>query len=81
MSGTGAATGGSPRLRVQLVFPFGVLGGAEIWLLRILAATDRLELSGVLLADGPLRDELAARGIPSAVLPTGRTALDIAVAP
>jgi len=65
-------------LRVLVVFPFGVLGGAEIWLLRLLEATDRLACSAVVLAEGPLREELARRGIDASVHPTGRTAAEIA---
>ncbi|MDP9341641.1 MAG: glycosyltransferase, partial [Actinomycetota bacterium] len=70
----------TPPLRVLLVFPFGVLGGAEIWLLRVVEATDRLDLSAVVLAEGPLREELARRGIDATVMPTGRTALGMGAA-
>jgi glycosyltransferase involved in cell wall biosynthesis len=65
------------RLRVTVVTPFGVLAGAERWLLQVVDATDRLDVDVVLLADGPLRGELERRGIPTTVVPTGRRARDI----
>ncbi|MCL7425868.1 glycosyltransferase [Streptomyces sp. YS415] len=61
-------------LRVTVVAPYGVVGGAELWLLSLLDVTDRLDVNAVLLADGPLRDEFARRGIPFATRPTGRSA-------
>lgn len=69
----------TPRLKVAVVNPFGVVGGAERWLLQLLDATDRLVVEAVLLSDGPLRHELEARGIPVSVLPTGTTGAAIAV--
>jgi glycosyltransferase involved in cell wall biosynthesis len=63
------------RLRVCVVAPFGVLGGAEGWLLRLLDATTELEPQAILLADGPLRGELERRGIPVRVRAIGRTAI------
>ncbi|MGC0207507.1 glycosyltransferase [Streptomyces levis] len=65
-------------LRVSVVASHGVLGGAEMWLLSLLDSTDRLAVDVVLLADGPLRDEFARRGVPCTVRPTGRTAVSIA---
>jgi hypothetical protein len=50
-------------LCVSVVARDGVLGGAELWLLSLLDATDRLAVDAVLLADGPLRDEFARRGV------------------
>jgi glycosyltransferase involved in cell wall biosynthesis len=66
------------RLRVTVVTPFAVLGGAERWLLQVIDATDRLELTVVLLAEGPLRAELERRGIPVTVVPTGRRGREVA---
>ncbi|MER7402952.1 glycosyltransferase [Streptomyces sp. NPDC000070] len=68
----------SEPLRVTVVSPVGVVGGAELWLLSLLDATDRLAVEAVLLKDGPLRDEFARRGVPCAVRPTGRSAAAIA---
>ena len=65
-------------LRTLVVNPSGVLGGAESWLLSILDSTDRLQVEVILLADGPLRAELAARGVPVTVHPVGPRPLDIA---
>jgi glycosyltransferase involved in cell wall biosynthesis len=75
----GPATGRTlPRLRVTVVAPCGVLGGAELWLLTLLAGTDRLDVDAVLLADGPLRAELDALGVPVRLLPTGRRPVELA---
>ncbi|MCI3270490.1 glycosyltransferase [Streptomyces cylindrosporus] len=60
-------------LRVAVVAPYGVIGGAELWLLSLLDVTDRLDVNVVMLADGPLRDEFAGRGIPYVLRPTGRS--------
>lgn len=68
----------TPPLRVSVVVPYGLVGGAERWLLRLLEATDRLRVDAVLLGDGPLRDALATQGIPTSVLPVGRSGLAIA---
>ncbi|MFF7734381.1 glycosyltransferase [Streptomyces sp. NPDC007984] len=65
-------------LRVSVVAPSGVLGGAELWLLSLLDATDRLTVDAVLLADGPLREELARRGVPCVVRRTGGSGASIA---
>ena len=65
-------------LRVTVVQPFGELGGGEYWLLRLLDATDALEVSAVLLRDGPLRPVLRDRGIDVTVLDVGRRATDLA---
>jgi glycosyltransferase involved in cell wall biosynthesis/GT2 family glycosyltransferase len=64
-------------LRVTVVAPYGVVGGAELWLLALLRATDRLTVDAVLLGDGPLRAELTGLGIPVRVLPTGRRPVDL----
>ncbi|MGH3383391.1 MAG: glycosyltransferase [Nocardioidaceae bacterium] len=63
----------SPRLRVTVVSPVGELGGAETYLLRMLDATDRLDVDALLLRDGPLRAELQTRGVRVAVVDVGRT--------
>lgn len=60
------------RLRVLVVQAFGENGGSESWLLRLLDATDALDVSVLLLKDGPLRAQLEARGIPVEVQPVGR---------
>jgi glycosyltransferase involved in cell wall biosynthesis len=68
--------GGARPLRVVVVLPFGFIGGAELWLLQMLDATTQLEVTAVLLADGPLRAELEARGMPVRVRRTGRRVAD-----
>ncbi|MFD0274848.1 glycosyltransferase [Kitasatospora sp. NPDC127111] len=65
-------------LRVTVVASAGVVGGAELWLLSLLDATDRLAVDAVLLAEGPLEAEFAHRGVPHVVRPTGRTTPAIA---
>ncbi len=67
-----------PPLRVLVVAPFGVMGGAESWLLSLLRATDRLSVEAVLLEDGPFRGRLEELGIPVTVRRTGRTGAQIA---
>jgi glycosyltransferase involved in cell wall biosynthesis len=52
------------RLRVLVIQAFAGNGGSEAWLLRLLDATDALDVQVVLLKDGPLRAELERRGIP-----------------
>jgi glycosyltransferase involved in cell wall biosynthesis len=73
-----AAGGRSRPLRVTVVAPAGVVGGAELWLLAMLAGTDRLDADAVLLANGPLVEEFARLGVPARVLPTGRRPVDLA---
>ena len=68
----------SRRLRTTVVSPFGEVGGAELWLLRVLDHTSRLDVEVVLLRDGPLRAELERRGLPVVVQPTGRRPRDLA---
>ncbi len=68
------------RLRTLVVQAFGGHGGSEGWLLRLLDATDELEVSVLLLKDGPMRAELERRGIPVEVRPVGASPLDL-VAP
>jgi hypothetical protein len=55
---------------VLLVAPFGVLGGAERWLLSLLDATDRLTVTAVLLATGRSGPTGTARD-PRPVRPVG----------
>ncbi len=75
--GSGRSSGGGPTLRTVVVSPFGVLGGAEYWLLRLLDATDRLSTRAVLLRDGPLREELERRAISVDVLDVGPRAKNL----
>lgn len=58
------------------VFPAGVVGGAEKWLLDLLAATDRLDVRVVCLAPGAVVERLTDLGLPTTVLPTGPRAID-----
>ncbi|MDC0767228.1 glycosyltransferase [Streptomyces sp. HD] len=60
-------------LRVTVVTTAGILGGAEVWLLALLDATDRLDVDAVMLGNGPLGEEFRRRGVPCVTLPTGRT--------
>ncbi len=69
---------GSPRLRLLVVAPGGVLGGAEAWLLTLLDATDRADVRALVLGDGPLVAELRRRDVPVAVLDVGRRGIDVA---
>ena len=64
---------GAAALKVLLVNPFGEIGGAELYLLRLLDSTERLAVEAVLLRDGPLRGELERRGIPVRVVQVGRS--------
>ncbi|EXG79934.1 glycosyltransferase [Cryptosporangium arvum] len=68
----------TPPLRALIVTPSGVLGGAESWLLSMLDHTERLHPWVVMLGDGPLREELNARGVPVIRQPTGRTGAAVA---
>ncbi len=73
-------TGPLRSLRCTVVTPYGSLGGSERWLLGLLDnGAARLDVDVWLLEDGPLRGELAARGVPVQVLPTGTSALALAV--
>lgn len=75
-----AAQGWRDRVRVTVVFTAGVLGGAERWALDLLDATDRLDVSAVVLGPGgPLQEELARRGIDVESVPTGTTPAAIAL--
>ncbi|MGV9274772.1 glycosyltransferase [Streptomyces griseosporeus] len=65
-------------LRVTVVAPYGVIGGAELWILSLLDVTDRLDADAVLLADGPLRKQFERRGVPCALRPTGRSVPELA---
>ncbi len=72
-------TGPLRPLRCTVVTPYGSLGGSEHWLLGLLdAGAARLDVDVWLLQDGPLRDELSARGVPVQVLPTGTSARALA---
>lgn len=68
----------SGSLSVVVVGSFGILGGAERWLLRLLDATDRLSVRAVLLGSGELQDELRRRGIPTEVRQTGAGPAELA---
>ena len=59
------------RLRTLIVQPYAEHGGSESWLLRLLDATDELDVSVVLLKDGPMRAQLEERGIPVVLHPVG----------
>lgn len=65
--------------RVTWVSSFGgVAGGAEQWLASVVAHCPQFRSRAVLLAAGPLQDELAALGVPTVVIPTGPRPRDIA---
>lgn len=68
------------RLRTLVVQPYAENGGSEGWLLRLLDATDELDVEVLLLKDGPLRAELERRGITVRLRPVGNGARDL-VAP
>jgi glycosyltransferase involved in cell wall biosynthesis len=59
-------------LKVTAVLPAGVVGGAELWLLSLLAEDTRLDVDAVLLAPGPVEAELEKLRVPVRLLPTGR---------
>ncbi|MFJ8538269.1 glycosyltransferase [Streptomyces sp. NPDC093591] len=65
-------------LRVTVVTTAGILGGAELWLLSLLDATDRLDVDAVMLGKGPLDEQFRRRGVPCVTCPTGRTGAAIA---
>lgn len=67
------------RLDVLVVQPYAENGGSEGWLLRLLDATDALDVRVLLLKDGPLRAELERRGIPVEVRPVGTSPVDLVV--
>lgn len=60
-----------------VVQAFAENGGSEGWLLRLLDATDALDVEVLLLKDGPLRGELERRGIPVQVRPVGTSPLHV----
>jgi len=71
-----------PPLRVLVVSPKGVVGGAESWLLTLLDATRRLAVTALVLEDGDLTAALRDRGIPVSVQHVGRRPVDaLAAAP
>ncbi|MGP4043708.1 glycosyltransferase [Streptomyces sp. 2A115] len=65
-------------LRVTVVTTAGILGGAELWLLSLLDATDRLDVDAVMLGEGPLDEQFRRRGVPCVTRATGRTAAAVA---
>lgn len=67
----------SDRLRVLVVEPYAELGGAEEWLVRLLDATDALQVRALLLKEGPFRAELERRGIPVELHAIGRNPWDV----
>ena len=74
-----AGTEKSPQpLRVTVVAPAEIIGGAETWLLQLLdAAGDRLQINAVLLSDGPLRQALEDRGVDVDIVATGRRPVEL----
>lgn len=75
-----SARPGAAPLRVDVVVPFGQLGGAQRWLLDLLDATDRLRPRALVLEHGPFVDHLRRRNVDVTVRPTGPRAPDIAAA-
>jgi glycosyltransferase involved in cell wall biosynthesis len=65
-------------VKTLVVSAYGVLGGAESWLLYLLDATDRIDAEVVLFQDGPFRGELERRGIRVTVHPVGTSPLSLA---
>lgn len=65
-------------LRVSVVSGAGVLGGAELWLLAILGATDRLDVDAIVLGEGPFARELTRAGVPASIVVTGRHPVGLA---
>lgn len=62
----------APRaLRVCAVLPSATRGGAEIWMERLAAASSRLEVDVVTLAEGPAAQAWRERGARVTVIPTG----------
>jgi glycosyltransferase involved in cell wall biosynthesis len=64
-------------LRCLVVQAFAGRGGSEAWLLRLLDATDALDVEVLLLQKGPLEAELRARGLPVSVRPVGPSPADV----
>lgn len=65
-------------LRVEVVLPFGVVGGAESTLLQLLTAAEaRLDLSFIILGHGPLVERLRSRYGEPLVRPTGSGATSV----
>ncbi|HWJ11518.1 MAG TPA: glycosyltransferase [Nocardioides sp.] len=65
-------TSADGRLRVTVVLPGGVLGGAERWQLTVADATDRLDLRVVALGSGPTAAAWETRGVEVATVPSER---------
>jgi glycosyltransferase involved in cell wall biosynthesis len=65
-------------VRIAFVSPFTIQGGAERYLSLLLNGLDRRWITRItFLADGPLVDDLRARGYPVEVVPTGPGPLSI----
>lgn len=62
------------RLRVTVVQPGGVLGGAERWQLALARATDRMDLDVVAIGGGATATEWRSCGVPLTVVPSERRA-------
>ena len=60
-----------------VVQPYAEHGGSESWLVRLLDATDELDVEAILLKDGPFRRELEERGIPVELHPVGTSPLSL----
>lgn len=69
--------GEAAPLRVLLVTPKAVLGGAERWLLSLLEHSDRVAACVVVLDDGPLVTVLGARGVEVHAIPTGTSGAEL----
>jgi glycosyltransferase involved in cell wall biosynthesis len=65
-------------MRVCVVDGYGVLGGAESWLLAVLQAAPDVRGHAILLRDGPERARLEQLGFSVEVLDTGPSALALA---
>lgn len=70
---TGSASAERPRLRVTIVQPGGVLGGAERWQLQLADASDRLDLDAIGIGSGPTATQWSRRGWPVVTLPNERS--------
>jgi glycosyltransferase involved in cell wall biosynthesis len=67
----------SSSVKALIVSSFGVVGGAERYLLDVLDAGPGLAVRALLLGPGPLEGELARRGVPLDVWPTGSRGSDV----
>jgi glycosyltransferase involved in cell wall biosynthesis len=71
------APGRRQRQQVTIVTPYATVGGAELWLQRLLAATKSLNPDVILLQEGPFQRLLEADAIPTEVLPVGSGVTDL----